>query len=446
MACEVVTIVFDLRYADMELFESARSTFITTVGEMLALSCAAALVKGGACRRVEVFAANASRLVPVWNATHHASNAAEAVQLLNGLAPLRCPSRETDQCVVDALQELQRAAGVQRNLLFFTTFTTINDFSRLIHAAKLLAIPFMDSVSVSIHLDVTALTTTVLVLTPAIRCVRSPIAPSSVRGAVQQALTPFLQLQQQVNVSLRFGRYTVPCRARRSFFLLPSRCCAAEDIGVEEASGDAADRETLVLCGRVACTSQYERERWTAREAVLTVDGIVGADAVSDDMLYGDGWVLRPMESDAYDRSPAEWLHHLATELREEVLLLTTQQPLLDPPHQLALPCSTFVGFFLQPTQLYLRSVIPHELRVERVESVGAYGTRHRLDAALAGEIKSAADALRGDSERLLEGGALGVCRLLAQLRPNQRLLLHIEKCQAPARRGGAYPLHAQHR
>ncbi|RNF05594.1 hypothetical protein TraAM80_04421 [Trypanosoma rangeli] len=449
-----VSVVFDLRYTDLELFESARNAFTTAVGEMLALSRAAVFVRGEQWPRVEVFAANGSRLLPVWDAARDTNVMADAMRILSALTPVRSPARDTNQCVVDSLQQLlyftaHPTTDSLRSLFFFTTFTTISDFSRLVHSAKILAIPFMEHAWVSLHLDATAMTTTSLALTPAIRSIRCPIAPLVIRSVIQQSLAAFLQLQRHVPVSLRFGRYTVPCAARRSFFALPTRCCTAEDFdmtregGTGESNGDSA---IMLLTGRHVCISHFERERWVTQEVALTAEGVVSSDAVSEEALYGDGWTLCPKDSGQGERHPEEWMYHLSNELKGDVLILTTQQPHLDPPHQLALPVSTFVGFFLRPTQLYLRALIPPELLCEQLESVGACATRYRHDAALSDELKKTMNTLRTDSAVLRLRRPAGVCRTLVQLQRSQQFTLQLGKSQGAVKRGAAQPLHALHR
>ncbi|KAF8275581.1 hypothetical protein TcBrA4_0136830 [Trypanosoma cruzi] len=449
-----VAIVFDLRYTDRDLFESARETFVTAVGEMLALSRAASFLRGEPWLRVEIFAANGTCLVPAWDAAFDANNVADAMRILSTLDPVRSPARDTDHCVVDALQRLlytaaNGGADSFRGLLFLTTFTTIHDFSRRVHSTKILAIPFMENFWVSLHLDATAITTTSLALTPAIRLIRCSIGPLVLRSAIQQALSPFLKLQRHVPVSLRFGCYNVPCAARHSFFSLPTRCCTAGDFDLtrkgcaEECSGDSA---ILFLYGRHVCTSHFERERWATKEVALTVEGILSSDAVSEELLYGDGWTLCPKETEPCERRPEEWMYHLSKELQGDVLILTTQQPHLDPPHQIALPASTFVGFFLRPTLLYVRALIPPELLAEQVESVGACATRYRHDAALSDDIKRTADNLRSASASTLLRRPVGVCRALAQLRRSQQFTLKLESSQGPTKRGSAYSLHSLHR
>ncbi|RNC57206.1 hypothetical protein TcCL_ESM05200 [Trypanosoma cruzi] len=156
--------------------------------------------------------------------------------------------------------------------------------------------------------------------------------------------------------------------------------------------------------------------------------------------------MLCPKETEPCERRPEEWIYHLSKELQGDVLILTTQQPHLDPPHQIALPASTFVGFFLRPTLLYVRALIPPELLAEQVESVGACATRYRHDGALSDDIKRTADNLRSASASTLLRRPVGVCRALAQLRRSQQLTLKLEGSQGPTKRGSAYSLHSLHR
>ncbi|ORC89106.1 uncharacterized protein TM35_000131100 [Trypanosoma theileri] len=430
---------------------------------MLTLSRVTAMMKGTTTTtsRVVVTAVNGNRgsngFLPVWNNTNDTNNnQMDPLRLLNTLSPVRSPGRETDQCVVENLYHLLLPADIHTSeshhfILFFTSFTTINDFSRLIHSAKLLAIPLMGSSCISMHLDTTALTTTSLSLTPSIRCLRCSIIPSSVRSVLQQTLASLLQLQRHVPLSLHFGRYIIPCTARRSYFHIPTRCCAMEDfntskVNTEEFRIDVDENDTLVFCGRSVCSSQFERERWTSKEVVLTVDSIISNQEMSDDILYGDGWILQPQETKHHERSPEEWLYHLSQEVQNDLLILTTQQPQLDSPHQLALPSSTFVGFFLKPTQLYIRRLIPPELWIEQGESLGSNNMRYRLDTALTVELKKTADTLRANGTNLSWKKPIGVCRMLTQLKLNHEFTLHLEKSQSQTKRNGAFPLHSHHR
>ncbi|AAZ11244.1 uncharacterized protein TEOVI_000499200 [Trypanosoma equiperdum] len=472
MSCDTVTVVFDLRYTDWELFDSSREVFITTVGNLFAIALSNLSQKQPYSLRL--MATSGTSLLPVYDSACDrdntkktgifnadkstcggSSNVFDVVRSLSELTPVRSPSRDTDRHVVGILQRQHKNYSSDKlqhhSLIFFTTFTTIGDFSNLVHSTVPAALPFLNDRWVSIHLDATAFTTTSLALTPATRSIRCPIAPACIRTALQQALatalSPVLPL---VQVSLRYGRYTVPCIANRTYFTIPGRCCAAKDL---EDTNDVEERNTLVFCGGRVCSSEYEREYHTTQELVLTASGIVNADVVDDAHLYGEAWVLRGCESlGGYTRSPGEWLHHLATELRGDALLLRTQQPLLNPPHQLAFPSSLFVGFFMRSDEMYLRAVIPPELRVERVESIALKASNSggggRLDPTLAAELRKATEALRDCRGEVELRQPVGVCRVLTQLRLNPSLQLRLEALQTEGavRRTLIRPLHSHRR
>ncbi|KAG8347858.1 hypothetical protein TRVL_01312 [Trypanosoma vivax] len=453
--CPTVTVIFDLRYRDLDLLTVSRETFVATVGEMFTISRATPLQDANQRKlpvqqRIQLLAVNGTFTFSVYDSVYegddYSSDVYSIVQRLTMLSPVQSSS-DTDQQVMEVLQREEPPSVTNDGprpycIFFFTSFMSINNFSSLAHTMLHQNAPFTSRSWLSVHLDGTAFTTTTLTLSPTTRSVRCPIAPICIRTVLQSSLAPALRLDTSISVSIRYGRYTVPCVARRGHLLLPPRCCVADDLFKSSGPSEVicgeivGGQEALVFCGASVCSSKYEHHRLASQEAVLTTNGILSAETLRDDMLYGDGWIVHGKESLSENQpSPETWMRHLADELRGDVLFFSTQQPLLDPPHQLALPASTIVGFFIGPNEMYLRLLVPPELRVERVESIAACGGNVsagcRTDATLVAQIKKTADTLRAESSVLLLRKPAGVCRALSELRVLKGASLNLEEVRA---------------